>query len=41
MDIKTDEARAAETTPRHVVLKMLLASTALAVGALTLVANLS
>ena len=40
MTIETDKARAAETTPNHVVLKMLVASTFLAAAALTITAVL-
>lgn len=35
MTIDTDKARAAETSPHHVVLKMLLVSTTLAAFAMT------
>lgn len=41
MTIKTDRARAGMTTPHHVVLKMLIASTALAASALAIVATLA
>ncbi|QFT31324.1 hypothetical protein K1718_11340 [Roseibium porphyridii] len=38
MTIETDKARAAETSPHHVVLKMLLVSTLLAAASLAAVA---
>lgn len=38
MTIDTDKVRAAETTPHHVVLKMLLASTFLTAAALAITA---
>jgi len=38
MTIDTDKARGAETTPHHVVLKMLLVSTCLAAAALAVTA---
>jgi hypothetical protein len=41
MTIDTDKARAAETAPRHVVLKMLIASTLLAAAALAVTAMLN
>lgn len=41
MTIDTDKVRAAETTPHHVVLKMLIASTFLAAAALALAAILN
>ncbi|WP_297585461.1 hypothetical protein [Roseibium sp.] len=40
MTIDTDKVRAAETTPHHVVLKMLVASTVLAAAALAITAVL-
>ncbi|WP_298822473.1 hypothetical protein [uncultured Roseibium sp.] len=38
MSIETDKVRAAETSPHHVVLKMLLVSTLLAAASLAAVA---
>lgn len=38
MTIETDKVRAAETSPHHVVLKMLLVSTLLAAASLAAVA---
>lgn len=39
--IETDKARGAETTPNHVVVKMLIVSTAMAIAAMTVAAMLS
>ncbi|WP_256372716.1 hypothetical protein [Roseibium sp. RKSG952] len=41
MLIKANAARAGETTKHHVVLKMLVASTTLAAGALAVIASVS
>jgi len=41
MTLETDKARAAETTPHHIVLKMLLASTFLTAAALAATAILN
>ncbi|GAB2183406.1 hypothetical protein [Roseibium sp. LAB1] len=41
MTIDTDKVRAAETTPHHIVLKMLLVSTFVAAAALAITALLN
>lgn len=41
MTIETNKARAAETTPHHAVLKMLVVSTGFAALAMTLTATLT